>query len=266
MKKEVSSKMRSKTGKRIRGHKTEAYCDKVTKLTMSLRLNLLKSLMLKTPAESHGLGIHLCLREGNLLHYFILSTCNGSNHWSYWKKAKSWLVKSVNAAVAMESMNKKVCSWKRFSYLVSRNKVFNSIVHLQWRSYEWPNIGSMLFVAILPLHVRALSLSVGPPSRADDPCNIPEKRSYQGVLHLNLISSLRDWKKETQENREEHTSKLPPTGTQGLDSADMQKSESGWIHTTKWNKELDPCINFTCFYHFFKKIASEYVQDDIIVH
>lgn len=73
--------------KRIRGYKTEPYCNRVTELTMSLRLNLLKPLMLKTPTECNGLWINVCLREGNL-HNFLLSMCNGSTHWSYLKEGK----------------------------------------------------------------------------------------------------------------------------------------------------------------------------------
>lgn len=59
----------------------------------------------------------------------------------------------------------------------------------------------MIFFPFLPT-----SLSVSLPSRADDADNIPDKKSYQGVLHLELICTLRDWKKETQakENRKEN--------------------------------------------------------------
>lgn len=180
-------------------------CSRVIKLTMGLRLHLLKPLMLKTPTESNGVRIHLCIRKGNFLHNsFIRSTCNGSNHWSHVKEGKSWLIMSVRAAFAMENTNKKVGSLIRFLCLVGRKK-FNSIAHLLERSYKWLNISLMLSVAIFLLRtcVRAwvmsfLSspfLSVSLPSRVDDPDNIPEKRSYQGVLHLDLISTPRDWKK-----------------------------------------------------------------------
>lgn len=80
------------------------------------------------------------------------------------------------------------------------------------------------------------SLSVSLPGRVDDPDNIPEKRSHQGVLHLDLISTLRDWKKETRakerirKNTQGSDILLKP---QDLNSADLQKSKSGWIYTTE---------------------------------
>lgn len=43
----------------------------------------------------------------------------------------------------------------------------------------------------------AISLAVSLPSRVDDPDKIPEKTSYHGLLHLDLISTLGDWKQET---------------------------------------------------------------------
>ena len=72
----------------------------------------------------------------------------------------------------------------------------------------------------------ATSLSVSLPSRVDD----PEKRSYQGVLHLDLISTLRDWKKETQAKeriRKNTQGSDILLKAQDLNSADLQKSTSG---------------------------------------
>lgn len=84
--------------KGLKGTRQNLNCNMVIKLTMGLRLNFLKPLMLKIPTESNGGWIHLFLKKGNFLHYFILRKCKIQTTAAIWKK----VIMSVPAAICGE--------------------------------------------------------------------------------------------------------------------------------------------------------------------
>lgn len=84
--------------KGLKGTRQNLNCNMVIKLTMGLRLNFLKPLMLKIPTESNAGWIHLFLKKGNFLHYFILRKCKIQTTAAIWKK----VIMSVPAAICGE--------------------------------------------------------------------------------------------------------------------------------------------------------------------
>lgn len=178
-------------------------------------------------------------------------------HWSHLKQGKSWPIMCSCSSCRGEHKGESMQLHQ--IYRISRQEKKNSIACLLQRSYQWLNIGLMFSTAIFLFHtcqsfsdvfcpLLTASLSVSLPSRVDSPDSTPKKRSYQGGIHLDSISTLRDWKKEMW--RKGRTGKSTQGSDillklQDLNPAGLQKFKSSWIYITVWNKRVDPCVSFT---------------------